>query len=293
MKYAKSLAYGGELIDALECEHADFKRLVPLCPNCSNPVHLRIGGDRLSAKGTPYKIGPHFAHFAGKSAEEVAACELRVNGYSQEDRERIQRVARGQRERWVRRWLWRAFQGFWREEFPKANKSFPGSNFVLDCLVNGFQVAKPAIKNHYLDLDESPWIVEGDRYRPAKFRTSHNELRSLPRVKQMIGAEVACWIVTPGARPVATELLRVVLKNGYSHADAIKKGKILTADAPWLLNQICSEANRLGGVLTKLDAYSFLGVIDLAWELILITPWATEFARLEAEEAARAGKKCA
>jgi hypothetical protein len=112
MKTAKSLVYGGELIDAIDCTYEDFKRLAPLCPNCSSPVHLKAGGDRLSIKGKPYKIPQHWAHFAGKSAEEVATCELRVNGYSDAEREKIQRVARGQREKWIRRWLWRAFEGW-------------------------------------------------------------------------------------------------------------------------------------------------------------------------------------
>jgi hypothetical protein len=112
MKTAKSLIYGGELIDAIDCTYDDFKRLAPLCPNCSNPVYLRAGGDRISPKGKEYTVSQHWAHFAGKSAEEVAACELRVNGYSDADRERIQRIARGQREKWIRRWLWQAFKAW-------------------------------------------------------------------------------------------------------------------------------------------------------------------------------------
>ena len=101
MKTAKSLVYGGELIEAIDCTYEDFKRLAPLCPNCSSPVHLKAGGDRTSTKGKHYKIPQHWAHFAGKSAEEVAACELRVNGYSDAEKEKIQRVARGQREKWI------------------------------------------------------------------------------------------------------------------------------------------------------------------------------------------------
>lgn len=112
MKTAKSLIYGGELIDAIDCAYEDFKRLAPLCPNCSSPVHLKAGGDRLSTKGKPYKIPQHWAHFAGKSVEEVAACELRVNNYSEAEREKIHRVARGQREKWIRRWFWTAWQKY-------------------------------------------------------------------------------------------------------------------------------------------------------------------------------------
>jgi hypothetical protein len=69
MKYASAMKYGGELVDAVDCDYDSFKELIPLCPNCKEPVFLRIGGQRESVKGKAYQIGPHWCHFKGISAE--------------------------------------------------------------------------------------------------------------------------------------------------------------------------------------------------------------------------------
>lgn len=109
MKYASAMKYGGELVDAIECDYDSFKQLVPLCPNCKEPVYLRAGGDRTSKKGKPYKIGAHWCHFKGVSDEQVASCESRVNGYSEKDKQRIAAKARGQRLKLLQRWFWSVF----------------------------------------------------------------------------------------------------------------------------------------------------------------------------------------
>jgi len=98
------MKYGGELVKAEDCDYDSFKQLVPLCPNCKEPVFLRIGGDRLSVKGKEYKIGPHWCHFKGISVEQVAGCEARVSGYTHKDKQRIAAQARGQRLKLLQRW---------------------------------------------------------------------------------------------------------------------------------------------------------------------------------------------
>ena len=105
MKYAAAMKYGGELVDAADCDYSDFTALVPLCPECKEVVHLRKGGERLSAKGKSYKFGACWAHTKGRDAEHVAGCEMRVNGYSAEDREEIAAKAKGQRLRRIQRWF--------------------------------------------------------------------------------------------------------------------------------------------------------------------------------------------
>ena len=111
MKYASAMKYGGELVAAEDCTYDSFKELVPLCPNCKEPVYLRSGGQRESVKGKAYQIGPHWCHFKGISAEQVAGCELRVNGYTEKDRAKIAAQARGQRLKLLQRWFWRVFAG--------------------------------------------------------------------------------------------------------------------------------------------------------------------------------------
>ena len=110
MKYASAMKYGGELVNAIECDYDSFKQLVPLCPECKEPVYLRAGGERRSSKGKPYKIGAHWCHFKGVSDEQVASCESRVNGYSEKDKQRIANKARGQRLKLLQRWFWKVWK---------------------------------------------------------------------------------------------------------------------------------------------------------------------------------------
>lgn len=289
MKYAKSLAYGGELIDALECEHADFKRLVPLCPNCSNPVHLRIGGDRISAKGTPYKIGPHFAHFAGKSAEEVAACELRVNGYTQADREQIQKVARGQREKWVRRWLWKVFRGFWTGKHPGMPEDLQkkvdfysgtpqGMAEVLDRAMKDPSVITFAAEHAAVHCE-----IKSTKPVPDDWGGAWGSKVSLPpslegvekELHLAILSEIFAYLKTRGARPV--------LENFYRLIYAVDG-----------MDNLANRATLVKGSATKDGLEKYMMTVAYTLQLFcFVVPWATEFARLEAEEAAKVGKKCA
>ena len=106
MKHASAMKYGGELVAAADCTYDSYLLLGTLCPECKEPVYLKSGGDRVSGKGTPYKIGPHFSHRKGTSEEQVASCETRVSNYTDKDRQRIAAKARGQRLKLIQRWFW-------------------------------------------------------------------------------------------------------------------------------------------------------------------------------------------
>ena len=41
MKYATSVKFGGELINAFDCDYDDYKELQLLCPECKEPVYLQ------------------------------------------------------------------------------------------------------------------------------------------------------------------------------------------------------------------------------------------------------------
>jgi hypothetical protein len=123
MKLASAMKYGGELVSAEDSDYNSFKELVPLCPNCKEPVFLRIGGDRLSVKGKEYKVGPHWCHFQGISKEQVAGCELRVNGYTEKDRAKIAAQARGQRLELLQRWFWKVLMSAHKESFEGSIES--------------------------------------------------------------------------------------------------------------------------------------------------------------------------
>lgn len=138
MKFAAAMKYGGELVSATECDYDSFKQLVPLCPECKEPVYLRAGCDRISPKGKEYKVPKHWSHFAGKSAEQIAACESRVNGYTEKDRQRIAAQARGQRLKLLQRWFWKVVQ-----ESPLVKKFYDGWEYeqypeLAELLANKF-----------------------------------------------------------------------------------------------------------------------------------------------------------
>lgn len=296
MKTAKSLVYGGELIDAIDCNYDDFKRLAPLCPNCSSPVHLKAGGDRLSTKGKAYTIAQHWSHFAGKSAEEVAACELRVNGYSDAEREKIQRVARGQREKWIRRWLWRAF-----EEWSDSQRIIKdGSELRLLPIKeiikhSGLRPVKGV--GLYCSTGKHDLVVK--RFRSAAFPESFfTRLRKTVEGKasgeycplveshfmgvdlslhQKISLQIADYLKarnSKGLLELFIETASIFERNTFAvfFLDQFG-GKRLTYD----------QAVRMAGKRDYCDAMVFC----LFCQIVRV-PWASEFARLEALEAAKA-----
>jgi hypothetical protein len=289
MKTAKSLVYGGELIEAIDCTYEDFKRLAPLCPNCSSPVHLKAGGDRVSIKGKPYKIPQHWAHFAGKSAEEVAACELRVNGYSDEEKEKIQRVARGQREKWIRRWLWRA-------------------------LTDDFRISPRVVDQHQLDQHQlmeeiakpdQEWIF-GSLSRREASGVLHEVASSIRYCFEEEGRPIASARFDKGYLPWMSGV-----DFGLHHKICLQIWDFLTsknaidllacfADIAYLSEGTVVDINVDHSLLEtmrdpsgrlpqwKTQAILCKGLVAGIQSLIDGTPWASEFARLEALEAAKA-----
>lgn len=99
-----------------------------LCPECKEPVRLRLGTERLDSKGNAFKVAPHFAHFPGKDAALMAGCEQRVSQYT--PKELAQRAAqtRGQRLKLLQRW-------FWQTVLYPSNPMSPYEQLVADRIV--------------------------------------------------------------------------------------------------------------------------------------------------------------
>jgi hypothetical protein len=281
MKTAKSLIYGGELIDAIDCSYDDFKRLAPLCPNCSNPVYLRAGGDRISTKGTEYKISQHWAHFAGKSAEEVAACELRVNGYSDADREKIQRIARGQREKWIRRWLWRAFEDHLNSRGLTSQKLtlLEGLKSVgIDVLA--MESPRSAVDvcavEHFL-RDDLCFDELGDIFSRSLEKTP-TMLEGIDLVQhEKIFKEITLYLKTKKQKGTLNALA-IVFQCVHQDLLLGVAGKIIGNSA--LRMSDCNPSNISDEQLGK----ALATVIHMH---LYVVPWASEFARLEAFESAK------
>jgi hypothetical protein len=129
MKYAAAMRFGGELVDAAECDYEDYKYLGLLCPECKDPVFLRAAGVRFQ-NNKEVKVGAHFCHFQSKDPAIALQCESRVAKYDKADFEKRARQAKGQRLRLLQRWFWTIFLGSWgREKFGGDN---PNSESLLD-----------------------------------------------------------------------------------------------------------------------------------------------------------------
>ena len=95
MKYASSLVLGGNLIEAVNGNHSQYKKLYLLCPHCKDPVFFQ---DR-SLRQTQNKlvvVEEHFKHFPSSNSKDD--CENRSRSINQEkinkqdSRERKQRL---------------------------------------------------------------------------------------------------------------------------------------------------------------------------------------------------------
>lgn len=105
MKYASAMRFGGELVEASECDYEDYKYLGLLCPECKDPVFLRGEGTRV-LKGGEVKVGACFCHFPGKDPSLIAQCENRVKKYTTQEITTIKAKAKGQRLKLLQRWFW-------------------------------------------------------------------------------------------------------------------------------------------------------------------------------------------
>lgn len=104
MKYAAAMRFGGELVDAIDCDYEDYKYLGLLCPECKDPVFLRAAGVRLQ-NGKEVNVGAHFCHFQSKDPAIALQCENRVAKYDKAELERRAKQAKGQRLKLLQRWF--------------------------------------------------------------------------------------------------------------------------------------------------------------------------------------------
>lgn len=105
MRYASSIRYGGQLIDAADVDYQAYKHLGLLCPNCKEPVFLQGESSRMLQEKI-VAIPAHFKHFAAADSALVKQCEARVAKYDQKELELRATRARNQRLRLLQKWFW-------------------------------------------------------------------------------------------------------------------------------------------------------------------------------------------
>lgn len=121
MQSAKSIRFGGLLLDADDCDYTDFINHGLVCPICTGTVFLVSSANRgkhsrtlKSGESVAVKesiIPAHFAHHhhnADKSA--VANCELRSAKMTNAQRQVFEAKARGQIARLFQQKFWRMLQ---------------------------------------------------------------------------------------------------------------------------------------------------------------------------------------
>lgn len=108
MKLASSIRFGGQLVDAADCDYQDYKALQLLCPACKQPVFLQ--GDSLrNLKDKTISIPAHFKHFPFVDPALVADCEARVAKYDQKEITKRAAIARNQRLKVFQKYFWQLF----------------------------------------------------------------------------------------------------------------------------------------------------------------------------------------
>lgn len=293
MKYASSIRYGGELIEAKDCDYESYKHLGLLCPECKDPVFLRAEGVRILKK-KEVKIGAHFAHFPGKDPALMLACENRVKAYNESDLERLAKNTQNQRRKLFNRFFCKIIK-----EHLSLEYSWEFSNIVLQDLNNKNIVQKFA--RGYSDPDilsnSIAFIEEAITGSYSLSNLCHNN-REIPqlvcrlahfknlavnpdlneafrqsiisgldlKMHKMVCIEALQFIATKGARPILEKLFSLAL--GHIVCDA-QKGMIKVR------KEIISTPNNIlfDTTATMVDNY------------ILTTPWVESFSKLSAKQA--------
>lgn len=97
--------FGGEIINASDCNYTSTRELGIVCPFCSSAVFLRSHSTR-EVKGKTQLIRPYFAHYPTGNADDFD-CEKR--SHTKQGKERIEQIkiqARNQRLKLYNAHLW-------------------------------------------------------------------------------------------------------------------------------------------------------------------------------------------
>jgi hypothetical protein len=311
VKLAKAMRYGGEPIDAADCDYSDFKSLIPLCPNCSEPVFLRKDSDRISKLGKEFKIPQHWSHFSSTSEEQKAACEARVYSYTEADRQRIQSQARGQRLKLIQRWFWDVYK---RHSFPyEAFQQYEGAKILseLDMDLKRYDVFGTASIMLGDEAFESLSLSSDPEFKVELHKACqglsqcesdslNKELESFLSMRQMATRtseedirEARQWIDFHSSEELygagSSEHHLFLPEGGLKKKIAFELLNFLTSKSSlFILHEIFAinfVADLTGGNRTHPGGFSLHEMLGEIYHF----PWASEFARLEAE----AGKKVA
>lgn len=279
MKHAAAMKYGGQLVSAAECTYDSFKQLVPLCPECKEPVYLRAGGERLSTKGKAYQIGSHWCHFKGVSAEQVASCENRVNNYTEKDRERISARARGQRLKLIQRWFWELFYNYWKSVAEDDHYEFKTEWRISNppaCFVEAFPKALQASYDCIA-------LIKGGSDEALKYMAAINHKPVHKECDVKIAFEVFDFLTSKSCRNLLSEVYLLVSEMEYNmrmYANSIGCLGTPHPEQDSFDDALINEMDRIYNAPVFIS--DWLMISRLVLNSIFYIPWASEFERLEA-----------
>jgi hypothetical protein len=250
-------------------------------------VFLRKDSDRISKLGKEFKIPKHWAHFNSTSEEQKAACEARVSSYTEADRQRIQSQARGQRLKLIHRKFWLIW-GNWNKDLvnEKDRDTFIKilENPIKDLFLGQYKDWTVSTISHGLKTFKADDTVgKGDEVLLAT--EAWPDLKGLDaHLHAKIATEIGEFLFSRKAEPVIISSLATCLCYILWN-ELIEDEETVDREEVW------------GGILLSLYRGDYRNIsetiatrtLDIFQGSVLRVPWASEFARLEAE----AGQKVA
>jgi uncharacterized protein YbaR (Trm112 family) len=275
MKYASSIKYGGQLIDAKDCDYNSYKHLGLVCPECKNPVFVRAEHTRTAPKSKEVvKVEQSFAHFKAVDPAQVLACENRVAAYNRRGLERKAAAAKNQRLKLLHRWFWdiyyRCFElerrivGIDKEENRRRLTALAHqicSETEMQQVIKAFQSFTPEeiaalVHSHVEGLAEDA----GANPQSVFVKTKMQFLSSVDRTLHcMICNEVVEFLGAKRQLPLLEQVVTV--------------SKIISEQSPFLQQHIAAGLDRLPAAVVRHVIIS-LCFID----------WAGEFEKLKAAD---------
>ena len=286
MKFASSIRYGGQLIEAADVGYSDYKKLGLLCPNCKSPVFLQLESTRqLPSKNVI--IPSHFKHFEVKNVDLVRACEMRVAKYDQKEIEKRQTQARNQRLKTLQRhFMTLVCKAYRMRLFNDAEidcKNVPSGTREL-ILLNTQNIYEDitARKTHLFCLLKTKVNdIRGRKYANPMWQLEEEEVSVFDKLTskidlamhELICTEIIEFLLSKSSHPIFSRIIKFCLYLYLVSLHSFDKGGSNNVMGNGL-SDFCRQY--------RVDAYSrdalYLSTVDQLSIILVSVPWADEFA---------------
>lgn len=302
MRYASSMFFGGQLIDADDADYDSYRDLGLLCPNCKEAVFLQATSQRHVGE-TLIQIPAHFKHFkASKDPALVKECESRVQKYDALEFQRRASQVRNQRLRLLQRHFWSIFTCYYESEFAvpmgSATESVPDefTGQMRQLLSNQFlsenlEYTKQLIHQFVEALfNHAHILISWDRSNlnigvNPSYAIQHHFRQSLSgkldrQMQELIASEVLDFLHSKSSRPLVEKLFTVACWDlVYTLADGIKLGFTDADGSDLVVKQVSGSLvvrAQFLNIPQNREIFYFYAVNDICLWLAMV-PWAKQF----------------